>query len=334
MPVDIASMLQTAGTGFLGGVLGLGLQDFSNQQQIDQQAKLNNLNYEQAQRLSALNEATSLDYWNKTNYSAQVDQLNKAGLNPALLYAKGGSGGATLGLGGQPGGSQANSSAAAPIAMASEMMNLQLLKAQKDNIEADTANKEAQAQNTVADTQNKPLVGQNIQASTASLTQGIENQKAVQALTQIQTKISQIDFDYAGASFSDRLDLLAQQARQMTGMATQALVQGNVDEETKRTKIDSIRQGLVQQYLQQELTKQDTEYLKAGTQLTDKQKFMLSEQLTLEYMKLSNMKDQTAIQSELANFNTDPMVNASKAIEDLLKVVPNKLIPTPITVTK
>ena len=38
-----------------------------------------------------------MDMWNATNYPAQVEQLNKAGLNPALEYGMKGGGGVTTG---------------------------------------------------------------------------------------------------------------------------------------------------------------------------------------------------------------------------------------------
>lgn len=314
-----ASTVGNVANGLTGGILGMALQGWNNQNQINQQEKLNALNLDQAQKLSAMNESYALDFWNKTNYSAQVDQLEKAGLNPALLYSKGGPGGQTLNVGGQPGNSQANAGGGEVLGMAMQMEQLQLMRAQKANIDADTQAKEADAnqKNTLTPTQNT-----NIQTQTESLAQGIQNQKAAQALTEMQTKIAQIDFDYAGASFADRLDLLSQQARQMTGMATSALVQGGVDEATKNTKIQSIKQGLVQQFLTQELTRSDTQLVNSQTTLTQKQAANIAEQMTLEYMKLSNMKDQTAIDAELANFKTDPMVNAAETLGQLIHIVP------------
>lgn len=91
--------------------------------------------------------AAAYDMWLKTNYSAQRHQLEKAGLNPGLLYGMGGGGG------GQTGSSSAMPSAQnvgqMDIASAAQ---LALLKAQKENIEADTANKKADAGKKGAET--------------------------------------------------------------------------------------------------------------------------------------------------------------------------------------
>ena len=45
--------------------------------------------------------AAAMDIWEKTNYKAQMGQLEKAGLNAGLIYGMGGAGG-TLGGGNEP----------------------------------------------------------------------------------------------------------------------------------------------------------------------------------------------------------------------------------------
>ena len=85
-----------------------------------------------------------LDLWTKTNYPAQVEQLEKAGLNPALLYKSGGPGGTTA----MAAGHVAPTAAGGQVDILKGMeigAQLSLLKAQKENIEADTKNKLSEA---------------------------------------------------------------------------------------------------------------------------------------------------------------------------------------------
>ena len=56
------------------------------------QAKYNKEQADYSQQLA-------LDMWNATNYESQVEHMKAAGLNPALLYSKGGAGGSTAGAG-------------------------------------------------------------------------------------------------------------------------------------------------------------------------------------------------------------------------------------------
>lgn len=95
------------------------------------------------------------DLWQRTNYGAQMKELSKAGLNPGLLYGMGGGGGGTTGGGGgMPSGGQAAQGMDIKGAV-----ELALLNAQRENIEADTENKRATTPNINQDTQNKVLEG-------------------------------------------------------------------------------------------------------------------------------------------------------------------------------
>lgn len=83
--------------GAIMGVIGAAsaLQSGSNQSYNEEQAQLRQaqINKEQAK----YNQGLAMEYWDYTNWENQVDHLKKAGLNPALMYAKGGAGGQTGG---------------------------------------------------------------------------------------------------------------------------------------------------------------------------------------------------------------------------------------------
>ncbi len=83
--------------GTIMGVFGAAsaLQSGSNQSYNEEQAQLRQaqINKEQAK----YNQGLAMEYWDYTNWENQVDHLKKAGLNPALMYAKGGAGGQTGG---------------------------------------------------------------------------------------------------------------------------------------------------------------------------------------------------------------------------------------------
>ncbi|AXH76377.1 MAG: hypothetical protein [Microviridae sp.] len=84
--------------------------------------------------------AANYDYWLKTNYSAQKEQLKKAGLNPGLLYGMGGSGG------GQSGGASAMPAAQlGSMDIGNRISQMALLESQKKNIDADTELKRQEA---------------------------------------------------------------------------------------------------------------------------------------------------------------------------------------------
>ena len=91
--------------------------------------------------------AAAMDIWEKTNYKAQMGQLEKAGLNPGLIYGMGGGGGGTVG-----GSSATAQGQQGNMALGIDAAQIALLNAQRKNIEADTANKLAGKGKTEAET--------------------------------------------------------------------------------------------------------------------------------------------------------------------------------------
>lgn len=178
--------MQAAQTG-LGGAMGLILGGIERKKQLEQQRKLQALQIEGAKQMGIFNREQQMQLWKDTNYSAQMDELKKAGLNPGLLYGHGGPGGSTNASPGAVSGAQAAPQGPAMgmgISMGS--MQLQLLQSQKELMQAQTEKTRAEAGAI-------PVSVEKTKTETASLLQGIENQKSQKALTDVQTAIASID---------------------------------------------------------------------------------------------------------------------------------------------
>lgn len=196
MPTALAQFgLQQAGNA-IGTGMGLLLEKHEDKRQLNQQSKLQELQMQGQRSMTDYNFQKELEMWHNTNYKAQMEELEKAGLNPGLIYGMGGGGGATTdikpgnvtGAEAPKGGQEIPQQQGMAIQRQQIALQMQLLEAQKANIEADTANKQA-------DTANKPKTGANIEASTKSILQGIKNQQAQEALTKITTEIEEINWD-------------------------------------------------------------------------------------------------------------------------------------------
>lgn len=135
------------------GMLGIGAASAAIDQglgMINQNSQMEK-NKEIADYNQKLNKEMFDHTYNKTNTTAQMAQLKKNGLNPTLMYSGGGSQQLqTSAIGG-------NSDGVGMIKNDgfAKNMEISLLQAQKENIEADTKNKEADAENKGADTQTK-----------------------------------------------------------------------------------------------------------------------------------------------------------------------------------
>lgn len=125
------------------GLIAMRQRRRENQRAYKQQQNLMGL--QQSHQIALNNQGHELQkkMWEETQYPAQMKMIKKAGLNPALLYGIGGTGGATTGT--QGGGSAAGGSAPqqTPVNMQETMLGLQM-----DNIKAHTNKLNAEAEKT------------------------------------------------------------------------------------------------------------------------------------------------------------------------------------------
>lgn len=298
----------SAANDLVGTALGLALEHHNDKRQINQQTKLQNLQIAGQKEMADYSYGKQLQMWHDTNYSAQMAELEKAGLNPALLYGGGGGGGTTtgtapatgIGSGDAPKGGQEVQN---QIGLQMQGMQLALLNAQKENIEADTKNKETQATKTAG------VDTQKTEAETKSITEGITNLQLQQKLTAIQTKAQQQEYDFQGASFADRLDVIKQDARIATGQATTALVQGNVDEETKRTKVDMIKAEYIGQVIENALKEIQGEKYKSDIEV-NKQQIKQSVQSIMQAWNHQNVENvEIELKKQMQKYITEPSWN-------------------------
>lgn len=218
-----------AGAGVANNVMDIAFGNLKQKQQLKGQKKA----------LEQQNEA-QMDMWRKTNYSAQREELEKAGLNAGLLYGMSGGGGTTTGSGSampapNTGGHGMDIAGAAQLA---------LLNAQKENIEADTANKKA---NTVK------TAGVDTQLATANIGLALEAtnkakaetkvQESVEALNKINYALNKNEYDYKERTLEDRIT--------QVGLMTETLdnqleIVKNDAQISTATKDDVIKQAAAQ----------------------------------------------------------------------------------------
>ena len=140
-----------SGVGAGSGLMGMFSSNTNQKRQYGQTKNLMGLQNQYQKGLNQQGHDLQMDMWNKTNYGAQMKHMKEAGLNPALMYGMSGGGGTTTGS--QGGGSAQGGNAHAPMDIGNAIQ-LGLMKAQTDNIIADTTNKKAQ---TTTETQRAGL---------------------------------------------------------------------------------------------------------------------------------------------------------------------------------
>lgn len=147
MALPIGAIIGGATTA--ASMLGIG-EGRQDKRQIRQQGAINDVNAKTAKEMADYEQNLKLKMWKDTNYGAQLEQASLAGVSKAAAIGGSGTGtqGASVSTGG--GGTAADAAATQAANNSTFQQNMMLAsqvalqKAQKENIEADTANKKAE----------------------------------------------------------------------------------------------------------------------------------------------------------------------------------------------
>lgn len=263
--IDASSALNTVvGTG-----MGLLLNGYENRNQLDQQGKLQQQQMEGQKEMTKYNEGVQMDLWNKTNYPAQVEQMNKAGLNPGLLYHGTGGGGATTNIAAGNVATTQPHAASASIGMGMQMASqMALINAQTENVKADTANKLAQQNVNVA---NVPKIN----AETSNVSANTQLTESNTAMNVFKTETARIESELAVANKSNNIGML--------GQAYQKLV---ADTQLTETQTDEARAKIINLAVQDALMQSDVSKNKSDISLNASKISEISNNISLAWKQL------------------------------------------------
>lgn len=128
------------GLNLVGGLFNGGMsQEEAMQMQYENEIKKMQEQYNLNREMAKYSQELNKEMWEYTNYENQVKQLKKAGLNPALLYGKGGGSGVST-QGGQTEGVSMGTSQAVGMGLQARLQEAQIqamqAEANKSNAEA------------------------------------------------------------------------------------------------------------------------------------------------------------------------------------------------------
>lgn len=296
---QIGGGIGSALSGGLGGLMGMMFQGEQNQNQLNQQQALTNMQEQANEKLSAFNFNQQFDLWNKTNYPAQVDQLNKAGLNPALLYGKSGGGGTTtgtpsggIGMGIAPSGNPVQQMMQNTIAGQEAAADIKLKNAQADNIAAKT-----------------PQEAGLMTATIDSINQGVNNQKAQEALTDAQAQTARIANSIQGETIDDQIATIRATAGQIQNEMQRTVRQNNMDAATYNDKISTIHGIMIGTFINNNLQKAQTNQAQAATT-------NIQQQTTQSIQTIAQQWKQLGINQQNANTQESQM-KIQKFVNDI-----------------
>ena len=269
------------GLGTLGGAV---YNEFSRGRDTDQQKALQNhsamLQRQNAQHAFDL----SKRMWDETNYGAQMKHMMDAGLNPGLMYGQGGQGGTTqTGSAPSPGGGSASGGG-----LTAKMMGLglqqEMIRAQKDNIDADTNKKNEET---------KTLSGGNIRGSAEiqAIFKGIENTEANTTLVQTQNRLTDAIADIKEATSMADIESAYQGLSLLTAETIKAQAEGRITKESADDLIEKNRLETIGAQL-------NNQKILSEIGLNQSKAWEIEQMVNLNYQKLA--KDVEMFNAEMA----------------------------------
>ncbi len=184
--------------------------------------------------------------------------------------------------------------------------NIDLAKSQanKNNVEAENTG---------------GVVRQNITANTENLWQGLENARNANDIQKLQKTMMNIENYEKQATQGNRLDYIETQTATAIQQLKSATAGATIDQATVQDKIRQIKAEAVGALLKNTLTQAQTGATNTGAALDQNRIKQIANDITLSWEKLGNDKQQTFIQQQLKDFNTDYNREAIKQMTDMLR---------------
>lgn len=251
-------------TNAAGPILGIAGGGINNRRQLQQQGQLLSQQAAIDKDMARYNQGLALDMWKKTGPLAQMNQLKEAGLNPGLIYGMGGAGGQTAGSQ----GGHVSSASAQPqdvVGQVSTALQLGLLKAQKENIEANT---------TKTTTETKKIGGVDTELAQTQIQKfiaDIGSSNAQQKLTELNTEINKVTLYIQDKTKDDQIDTIGWLTEKTMQEADKLWRENVITKAQMNDLIDLTKAELANKWASTYYLRQQTEASKTGQKLTQAQ---------------------------------------------------------------
>lgn len=250
MGEKLNKLLGMVGGQLLGPAFGIAMEGHNDRRQREQQAALQRMQMEGNKEMIKFQNEQAMEMWRNTNYGPQVEEMKKAGLNPALLYGMSGGGGATASSA-SGNVTSGNAQGVSNEAMQGMGMQLGMMDAQRKLIEAQT-------ENVKTDTIKKGGVDtKKVETEIANLTQGITNQQTIERLNRIQGNISQIEEEIKMETKDVTIRRIGWETDKILEELDILKNESDISEETWKDKVQIVKTELTAMGLKNELMKSD-----------------------------------------------------------------------------
>lgn len=177
-----------------GGIIDIALAGTRAEKEQQASARMQEMNLNAQKNYAQYMYDLEMKKWRNTNYKAQMEQMKMAGLNPALMYGMGGTGGASSQTAGGAGASQASNQRFYDI---QQSQNLALVQSQ---IEL----QKEQAENLTQETRAKRIENDREEDIGDKTKRTIAEKEWKEADAVIEAYLNRFDFDDKGNNYGSR----------------------------------------------------------------------------------------------------------------------------------
>lgn len=321
----IAASAISAGGNIVDNLFGFAMQGRNDRRQIRQQKKLMALQIKGQKEMGLFNQGLAMDMWNKTNYEAQRRHIENAGLNAGLMYGGAGAGATTQTPTGNVSGGDAPMGGGEVKGLGMTLQSvaqLALLKAQKENIEADTKQKEVNTAKTA---------GVDTEAVKASIKLVEEKTKGTQLENEGQVftnKLLEVQKNVGEATEETQVNTLKQNYEKLVEETGIAKTQNKVDNATADEVIKQAKAQTLQIGLQNALIKSQTLTQDQLTQEAQSRMFKIAEEIVnmqqlreLKGRELENEIVRTTLDKIRTEFGTGTTAEMIRQVQTLTPLI-------------
>lgn len=302
MPAGLAAAAIGAGMGLISG-------EWNASRGYHYNKKAQKLQIKGMKEMADYSNQKQMELWEATNYPAQMEMLKKAGLSPGLIYGMGGAGGATTGS-----GASSNVGANTGYQGGDWSMGLQLglLQANKNLIEAQTQKTKAEA------TKIAGVDTEEAKSRIDNLMQGLDNLREDWNVKRLQQAKMQMDNWEQQASQEARMNTIESNAHIMAQQLEILRNEGKISDETLNDKIKTIKLEAIAAGLKNALISAQTGKTKSDIEVNNKQMNLWIQQNMMNWDKMSQENRKIAIQELLMQHNTDLTVEGMRNLSGLI----------------
>jgi hypothetical protein len=242
------------------------------------------------QLLNKQGQELQMKTWLDTNYPSQIEMLKSAGMNPSLLYGKGGSGGVT--------GSASGGHAAMGQAVQAAPAHIPYIDAiQIQKVQSEIELNKSIALKNKAETGYATAQTAESTAKLGEITANIQNKEAQTELFKIDEQLKKLDYQVANETTDEKIKKAEIEVKSANEQLTKLTTETKITTETYRESIQIIQQRALESVLNNIFIRSETDKNRQLIEQSKAQIIAQTQELYLRSLEIDTESYKTEIEA-------------------------------------